>query len=94
MKDFTCKIKVRPVSDWVKDGEGCPPCAIAPLASHYVGVLEAAGETSHANSLKQAYEEGELLTICQELDRIKSVVGESLRAELEDMDCFAQSEKF
>ena len=97
MKDFTCQLKVtKKVTDWVrenKDDENCPPCLIAPLASYYMGVLEKAGEQKLADKLKKTYEDGSLLTTCQELDRIKSEVGEALGKELIDLDCFAQSYK-
>jgi len=97
IKGFQCEIDPRPISEWVNkevEGDECPPCLIAPLASYYLGALKDAGETKIANHLKEVFEKGDLLTICKELDNIKTNVGESLRKELLELDCFAQSEKF
>ena len=96
MEGFTCKLKnILPVEEWAKvdDEENCPPCLISPLASYYMGALKASGESDKANQLQKVYEDGDLLTICKELDKIKGQVGEALRAELKDLDCFAQSFK-
>ena len=95
MDDFECKIKVRPVADWVEDknSEVCPPCLIAPLSSYYLGKLEEAGETELATELKQLFEAGDVLTISQKLDTIKTNVGEALRKQLRNLDCFAQTFK-
>lgn len=95
MDDFRCNIEVRPVSDWVGDkkAEGCPPCLIAPLSSYYLGTLQEAGETKLVAELKQVFEEGDVLTISKKLDSIKTDVGEALRKQLRDLDCFAQTFK-
>lgn len=98
MEGFRCELeKVQPVAEWMQEyeegDEPCRPCMIAPLASFYVGVLKKAGEEERANQLTKVYEEGQGLTICEELDRIKSEVGDSVRKELVELDCFAQSYK-
>lgn len=93
MEDFKCNIQVRPVSEWIKDEEGCPPCLLAPLASYYLGALNDAGETQLANELGKAYQEGNILTICEKLDKIKGDVGEALKEQLRNLDCFAQTFK-
>ena len=97
MDDFMCNIEVRPISEWVNDKkshkEGCPPCLIAPLSSYYLGTLEEAGETKLATELKQLFEEGDILTISKKLDSIKTNVGEALRKQLRNLDCFAQTFK-
>ena len=95
MDDFECKIAVRPVAKWVEDKEveGCPPCLIAPLSSYYLNTLEEAGETKLAAELKQVFEEGDVLTISKKLDMIKIDVGEALRKQLRNLDCFAQTFK-
>ena len=96
MEGFTCKLKTKTVTDWIrenKDDPSCPPCLIPPLASYYLGALEKAGEKELAAQLKKVFEDGSLLTTCQELDRIKSEGGEALGKELIDLDCFAQSYK-
>ncbi len=97
MKDFQCNLKtVKPIAEWVEenDKESCHPCLINPLTSFYMGILEKSGETELAARLKKTYEEsGDILTISKELDKIKSEVGEVLRQELRDLDCYAQSFK-
>ncbi len=97
MDGFRCELKkVRPVAEWMreyKEGDPglCRPCVIAPLASFYVGVLDKAGEQDKSAKLQTVFEEGDGLTICEELDRIKTEVGEAVREELVELDCFAQS---
>lgn len=97
IKDFTCKLRtVKPIVEWVEeeDNSSCHPCLIAPLASFYMGILKNSGELKLATRLKEIYEEsGDILTISQELDKIKSEVGEAIRQELRDLDCYAQSFK-
>ena len=95
MDDFECNIEVRPVAEWVGDKkpEGCPPCLIAPLSGYYLGALEEAGETKLATELKQLFKEGDVLTISKKLDSIKTNVGEALRKQLRNLDCFAQTFK-
>jgi hypothetical protein len=93
--DFKCNINVRPISEWVKDNNspGCPSCLIAPLSSFYLGVLEEEGENNLANELKETFEKGDILTICEKLDSIKLDVGEVLSNKLRNLDCFAQTFK-
>lgn len=97
MDDFTCNLeKVLSIKEWLQTPEtddSCPPCMIAPLASYYLGALQDARETRLANRLQEIYEGGDALTIAEELDRIKSAVGESLKSELKTLDCMAQSFK-
>jgi len=97
MEEFKCNIKVKPVAEWV-DGEpsdetDCPPCLIAPLSSYYLAALEDAGETKLATELKELFEKGEVLTIAEKLDSIKTDVGDALSKQLRNLDCFAQSFK-
>jgi len=97
IKDFTCPIKnVLSVEEWAngpETDENCPPCLMAPLASMYLGELREAKEDEIADSLEIVYEGGDLLTIAQFLDTIKSDVGEPLRNTLRELDCFAQVHK-
>lgn len=90
-----CEIPLIPLAEWVQNPgpDQCPPCVITPLASHYLGALEEAGETSLAENLKKVYEDGDVLTIAQELDNIKSKVGESLKDALLDFDCMGETLK-
>ena len=93
--DFVCELKeIRPIAEWVEDKDGgCPPCLLAPLSSYYLGVLEEGGEDKLAAELKEMFEEGDILTIAQKLDNIKTNVGEALRNQLRNLDCFAQTFK-
>lgn len=96
MEGFRCELnEVKPILTWMqeyKEGEEpCRPCMIAPLASFYVGVLDQAGEKEKSDKLKAVFEEGDGLTICRELDKIKSEVGEAVREELVELDCFTQT---
>lgn len=90
-----CEIPVIPLAEWVENAgpDQCPPCVITPLASHYVGALEEAGEVDLAENLKKVYESGDVLTIAKELDSIKANVGESLKDVLMDFDCMGESWK-
>lgn len=69
----------------------CRPCQMHPLASMYLGELEKAGKKDDAEKLQKVYEGGDILTIAEELDNIKKRVGEELRQNLEELDCFTQS---
>ena len=98
IEGFECTLKdIRPIVEWVKGKkpheEGCPPCLIAPLSSYYIGALEGAGEKKLVSELKQVFEEGDILTIAQKLDTIKTDVGEALKKQLRNLDCFAQTFK-
>ena len=97
MDDFVCDIEVKPIVDWVSDkkprGEDCPPCLIAPLSGYYLGALEEAGETKLAAELKKVFAGGDVLTISKKLDSIKTDVGEALKKQLRNLDCFAQTFK-
>lgn len=96
-EDFVCTIVPKPIGEWVseekKDEADCPPCLMAPLSSYYLGALEAGGESRLAGELKSLFDEGNVLTIAQKLDTIKSDVGEALRKQLINLDCFAQTFK-
>lgn len=93
-----CKLsKIESLEDYFsleygQDGE-CRPCRLQPLASLYLGTLEGARETKQAEELSKIYDGGDILTIAKKLDTIKSEVGESLRKDLMELDCFAQSYK-
>jgi len=97
VEEFQCKIKVEPVAKWVDsevaNKEGCPPCLIAPLSSYYLAALEDAGETKLAGELKELFAKGEVLTIAEKLDSIKTDVGDALSKQLRNLDCFAQTFK-
>jgi hypothetical protein len=93
---FTCKITVRPVSEWLEGGEvdgNCPPCLIKPLTEMYLGALKDGNDKEHVKTLKKAWKSGDALTIAETLDTIKAEVGDNLRKNLVELDCMAQSHK-
>lgn len=88
----TCPIPIQPMAEWVKGNtKQCISCVITPVAEHYLGALEDAGETEHAFRLTKAYEGGNLLTIAEIMDRIKAAVGDTLKDKLEGFDCMGQT---
>lgn len=96
---FTCKIKPVSLEKWVQEyldkgeqpGQNCAPCTIKPLAGFYLGTLEEAKATRQVTELKKAWETGDLLTIARALDTIKQEVGDNLKPDLIELDCYAQS---
>jgi hypothetical protein len=96
-KEFKCMLsKVESIEDWINRGDkdgNCPPCLIKPLASYYVGVLEEARLQDKAENLKSVFEGGDILTIAQTMDKIRSEVESELKEKLRDFDCMAQSFK-
>ena len=94
IEGFKCNLKtIQPIARWLeKDDDGkCPPCMMAPLASYYLGVLKKAGETKKAQELEDVFAKGDILTLGKKLDTIKSEVGEAIKKDLLELDCFAQS---
>ena len=82
--------------DWVQeeDDKVCHPCLLKPLADYYLGVLKEATDPQAPeaiSSLEKVWDSTDVLTIAKELYRIKSVVGDNLRKDLEELDCFTQS---
>jgi hypothetical protein len=96
IEGFTCGLKeIKPIEKWVQEEEvdNCHPCLIAPLASHYAGVLEEAKATPQMEALQKAWDSEDVLTIAKALDTIKAEVGEDLKNELLTLDCFTESFK-
>lgn len=94
IQGFECKIKVKPLTDWVQQEETdkqCPVCLMKPLVEYYIGTLEKQKATKQLQELQNAWEKAEVLTIAKTMDRIKSEVGDNLKDELIALDCFAQS---
>lgn len=93
LEGFQCNREVKLMTDWIQEKTPeCRPCLLSPLAGFYLGVLEQAGESKLAETLKQVHETApDPLTICQEFDRLKGEVGDALRKELVELDCFTQS---
>ncbi len=97
IEGFSCPVeKIKSVEEWAngpETKENCPPCLMAPLASMYLQTLREAKEDGLATQLERVFEDGDLLTIARFLDSIKSDVGEPLRNDLRELDCFAQVHK-
>lgn len=97
IEGFKCTITPKPVAAWLQEekpedqsGKNCHICRISPLANFYLGVLEEAQASDQIKTLETAHASGNGLTIAQALDKIKSEVGDTLRKDLEELDCFAQ----
>ena len=93
---FECKLtKVESLETYFATefgpGGECRPCRLQPLASLYLGVLEQAGESRHAETLSNTYDGGDILTIARAMDTIRVSARDSVRKDLERLDCFAQS---
>ena len=97
IEGFICPLdNIKSVEEWAEGPEteeNCPPCLMMPLASMYLGELREAKEEKLAAELEKVFEEGDLLTIARFLDNIKNDVGEPLRKNLRELDCFAQVHK-
>ncbi len=95
MEGFVCNRVVKPIAEWVREEntKQCPPCLVKPLASSYLGALNAAGPEAapQVAKLNEAWDTADMLTIAKALDTIKLEVGENLKKELVELDCFAQS---
>ena len=96
MDDFKCPLeKVESLETWFSKefgpGGECRPCRVAPLASLYLGVLEQHGEAEQAKSLTVAFDTGDIMTIAKTMDTIKVGAKDTVRKELEDLDCLAQT---
>jgi len=90
----TCKSKVKPVSEWIKEeptDKHCPPCLISGLTSLYAGALQQAKKQKLYDELDEQFASQDILTIAQTLDKIKTRVDDNLRNELLNLDCFVQS---
>jgi hypothetical protein len=96
LEDFQCSLpQLQQLAKWfaARDPELCRPCVLRPLAQWYLNTLESAGDTAHAEELKQSFAGGDVLTVAKTMDKIKKSVGDNLRADLQNLDCFAQSFK-
>ena len=88
------------------DPKNCRPCIVAPVVRWYRDHLEEKGQTdpvivnnpylkAHLAHIVQAIEQlaetADVLTLCQELDKIKEAVDPSTRERLKVFDCAVQS---
>ena len=93
IEGFSCDRDIKPILDWVKteNSKQCPSCLIKPLASSYLGALTEAQADDQIAKLNKAWETADILTIAEALDNIKNEVGDNLKQELLELDCFTQS---
>ena len=94
-----CPVLLQPMEKWIgeEDSDKCRPCLLGPVVQWYRDELREKGQSRIAEKLENLGNETSvddpqsLLTLCKELDNIKSTVESSLRERLEDFDCAAQS---
>ena len=95
MEGFSCPLgEIKPLSEWFfePDEKICRTCMVETTGGMYVVILEENGEAEESRKLDDILENADnTLTIAEELDRIKSVVGEDAKAALLEIDCFVQS---
>ncbi len=93
-----CPIELKPMKEWVaeEDPKKCRPCMLGPVAQWYSEELKDKGRKDLATPLEQLAEktdvdvQEQVLTLCEEFDKIKTKVEGPLRERLEDFDCAAQ----
>ena len=91
-----CAVDLKPMATWIKeeDPDGtCRDCLLGPVLQWYRDELEEKGHSKFVGELDQLAKTAELLPLqlCEEFDKIKSGVEESLRERLEEFDCAAQA---
>lgn len=94
-----CPVKLKPMEEWVKEGKAkeCRPCLLGPVAQWYTEELKEKGHPEMAQKVEELADNTDIenpeqvLTFCQELDKIKETVEVPLRERLEEFDCEAQA---
>jgi len=91
-----CPVKIKPMAEWVieEDPRGiCRECLLGPVLQWYHEELEAKGYSEQAQDLEKLSRQAEELPLqlCEQFDKIKGEVEESLRERLLDFDCAVQS---
>ncbi len=93
-----CPIELKPMAMWVQeeDPKGiCRECLLGPVLQWYREELEQKGHNEFVGELNKIARAAEVLPLqlCEEFDKIKGEVEESLRERLEEFDCAAQAYK-
>jgi len=93
-----CPIQLKPMATWIseEDPQGiCRECLLAPVLQWYRDELNDKGYSTFVEELDRLEKKAELLPLqlCEEFDKIKGDVEESLRERLEEFDCSAQAYK-
>jgi len=91
-----CPIELKPMATWVQeeDSKGiCRDCLLGPVLQWYREELNEKGYTKFVSELDKIAHAAEVLPLqlCEEFDKIKGEVEESLRERLEEFDCAAQA---
>ena len=94
IENFICPIKkVKPMESWVQGGddEQCRPCHLSVVTGLYITELNEAGHNDQAKELEKVFNKGDFLEISKKLDKVKSVVGETVKSKLVKIDCLCQT---
>ena len=91
-----CPVELKPMTTWIKeeDPDGlCRECLLGPVLQWYRDELNSKGHKTFVGELDELEKKAELLPLqlCEEFDKIKGQVEESLRERLEEFDCAAQA---
>lgn len=91
-----CPIKLKPMAVWVQEEDPrgiCRECLLAPVLQWYRSELVEKGRSELIPGLDNIARAAEVLPLqlCEELDKIKGEVEESLRERLKEFDCAAQT---
>jgi len=91
-----CPVEIKPMAEWVKEPDPrgiCRECLLGPVLQWYHEELEAKGYSEQAHELEKLSRQAEELPLqlCEQFDKIKGEVEESLRERLLDFDCATQS---
>jgi DNA polymerase III delta subunit len=90
---------LKKMAEWIQEENKvqCKPCLLGPVAQWYRDELVEKGHPEEAKAIETLADATDMdtpeqvLTFCQELDKIKDTVEEPLRERLKDFDCAAQS---
>ncbi len=93
-----CPVELKPMATWVqeKDPKGiCRDCLLGPVLQWYRDELNEKGYNKFVSELDEIARAAEVLPLqlCEEFDKIKGEVEESLRERLAEFDCAAQTYK-
>ena len=98
MTEQKCPVELKPMATWIKEEDPrgiCRECLLGPVLQWYRDELKDKGHDRFVEELGEISRRAELLPLqlCEEFDKIKSEVEESLRERLEEFDCAAQAYK-
>ena len=96
MTEEKCPVQLKPMATWIKEEDPrgiCRECLLAPILQWYRDELKDKGHNGFVRNLDEIARAAEVLPLqlCEEFDKIKGEVEESLRERLEEFDCAAQA---